>query len=179
MLFTLKLDQETAAAGIFSGALPPATEEVLRKELGENITKLINGVRKADIITNLQKEKSGNQVQMDKIRKMLLAMATDIRVVIIKLAERLTFLRGIKSIPSEDRKRFAQEIFDIYAPLANRLGIGQLKWELEDLAFRYQHPETYKSIAGFLVERRDDREMRIPQRSVVQEKLMAVHIKAK
>lgn len=180
VLLSLKLDQESAAAGIIAGAVAQPNEDVLRKELGENVTKLVDGVRKTETITSLQKQKSGNQVQIDKIRKMLLAMATDIRVVMIKLSERLTFLRGIKSIPQEERLRFAQEIFDIYAPLANRLGIGQIKWELEDLAFRYQQPETYKKIAGFLAERRADREIRIHQIiNDLQEKLKAVHIKGK
>ena len=163
ILLSLKLDQETASAGILCGALTlsPPQEDIIRKELGEQVTKLIAGIRKTELITSLQKQKTGNQVQMDRIRKMLLAMATDIRVVMIKLAERLSFMRGIKSIPLDDRKRYAQEIFDIYAPLANRLGIGQIKWELEDLAFHYQHPDTYKKIAGFLAERRADREARI------------------
>lgn len=180
LLLALKLDQETAAAGILSGALTltDQTEDIIRKDLGDNIAKLINGIRKIDVVTALQKQKSGNPIQIDKIRKMLLTMATDIRVVIIKLAERLIFLRGIKAILPEERKRYAQEIFDIYAPLANRLGIGQIKWELEDLAFRYQQPDTYKSIAGFLAERRTDREKRI--RELIQElkeKLNAAHIK--
>lgn len=180
VLLSLKLDQETASAGIISGALTVTepTEELIRKELGDNIAKLIAGIRKIDVVTALQKQKSGNHIQIDKIRKMLLAMATDIRVVIIKLAERLTFLRGIKAIPPEERKRYAQEIFDIYAPLANRLGIGQIKWELEDLAFRYQHPDTYKGIAGFLAERRADRERHIHELiHDLQEKLKAAHIK--
>lgn len=181
VLLSLKLDQETASAGIICGALTvsEATEELVRKELGDNIAKLMAGIRKIDVVTALQKQKSGNQIQIDKIRKMLLAMATDIRVVIIKLAERLTFLRGIKSIAPEERKRYAQEIFDIYAPLANRLGIGQIKWELEDLAFRYQHPDIYKNIAGFLAERRADRESRIHQLiHELKEKLKAANIKS-
>jgi GTP pyrophosphokinase len=181
-LLTLKLDKETAAAGMLSALLPgiPFTDETIRKELGETISKLIIGMRKTDMITALQKQKSGNQVQIDKIRKMLLAMATDIRVVLIKLAERLTFMNGIKSIPEEDRQRFAQEIFDIYAPLANRLGIGQIKWKLEDLAFRYQYPDAYKNIAKFLAERRTDREIHIHKLIInLQNELKAAHIRGK
>jgi len=182
ILLDLKLDIETVSAGMISGILTamPLTDDTIRKELGDTISKLIIGMRKTDIITALQKQKSGNQIQIDKIRKMLLAMATDIRVVMIKLAERLTFMYGIKSIPAEERRRFAQEIFDIYAPLANRLGIGQIKWKLEDLAFRYQHPETYKNIAKFLAERRMDRETHIHQLILtLQNELKAVHIKGK
>lgn len=180
VLLNLKLDQDAVSAGIMSGILTTANPkpELLQKELGINIAKLIAGIRQTDTITALQKQKSGNAVQIDKIRKMLLAMATDIRVVIIKLAERLTFMRGIKSISQEERKRYAQEIFDLYAPLANRLGIGQIKWELEDLAFRYQHPETYKKIASFLAERRSDRESHISHLiHTLQDKLTAAHIK--
>ncbi len=182
ILLSLKLDQDSAAAGVMSAALNalPATEEPIRKALGDTVTRLIISIKKTELIATLQQQKTGNLAQMDKIRKMLLAMATDIRVVIIKLAERLSFMRGIKAIPLTDRKRYAQEIFDIYAPLANRLGIGQIKWELEDLAFHYQHPQTYKEIAHFLAERRADRETRI-QRLIdhLQEKIKAANISAK
>lgn len=163
VLFALKLDQETAAAGIIIGSISQPIDEMIRKEVNESVAKLVAGVGKTNIITDLQTKKSGNPIQIDKIRKMLLAMATDIRVVMIKLAERMTIMRGIKSIPLEDQQRFAQEIMDIYAPLANRLGIGQIKWELEDLAFRYQHPDIYKNIATYLAERRSDRERRIQE----------------
>lgn len=181
IILSLKLDQESAAAGIITVAVSmkhPAKDNI-RKELGEHVAKLVDGLHKMDIISDLQKQKSGNLVQIDKIRKMLLAMATDVRVVIIKLAERLSFMRGIKSIPTEERSRFAKEILDIYAPLANRLGIGQIKWELEDLAFRYLEPVEYKTIATFLAERRDDREKRI--QSILhdlQQELKNAHIKA-
>lgn len=163
ILLSLKLDQEAVATGIICSAVSRLhiEDDKVRKELGESITKLIIGQHKMDAIAELQKHKSGDKIQIDKIRKMLLAMATDIRVVLIKLAERLCFMRGIKSIAPQERQRFAQEIIDLYAPLANRLGIGQIKWELEDLAFRYLEPDTYKEIAGFLAERRTDRENRI------------------
>src|SRR5690606_21021649 len=88
----------------------------------------------------------------------LLAMVTDVRAVLIKLAERICFLREVKTLDEETRVLAAKECNEIYAPLANRLGIGQLKWELEDLAFRYLHPITYKAIAAQLHERRIDRE---------------------
>ncbi len=181
ILLTLKLDQDSIIAGIISSALnlPSLQNDHVQKMLGESVMKLVAGMRKTELITTLQQEKTGNQVQMDKIRKMLLAMATDIRVVIIKLAERLAFMRGIKAIPLNDRKRYAQEIFDIYAPLANRLGIGQIKWELEDLAFHYQQPNLYKQIANFLVERREARETRIHHLiEQLKQKLKSVNIDA-
>ncbi len=179
IIFQLKLDQETAAAAIISTAvqLTPAAVEIIRKKLGETILKLAMGVQQIDM--TLQQQQSRNTNQIDKIRKMILAMATDIRMVIIKLAERLCLMRGIKAIPHEERKRFAQSILDIYAPLANRLGIGQLKWELEDLAFHYLDPVTYKTIAKFLAERRDEREARVQQLVVnLKAKLDATHIAA-
>ncbi len=181
ILLTLKLDQDSIAAGIISSALSltPLQNEHLEKNVGEPIMKLVAGMRNAELVATLQKEKTGNVAQMDKIRKMLLAMATDIRVVIIKLAERLAFMRGIKAIPLADRKRYAQEIFDIYAPLANRLGIGQIKWELEDLAFHYQQPQVYKQIANYLAERREARESRIHHLiEVLKNKLKAMNITA-
>ncbi|OGT46887.1 MAG: hypothetical protein A3E83_09015 [Gammaproteobacteria bacterium RIFCSPHIGHO2_12_FULL_41_20] len=181
-LLTLNLDQETASAAMLSSAIPtitPVYEELIKQQLGEPITKLINGVKQMDLISTTQQLALHNKTQIDKIRKMLLAMATDIRVVIIKLAEQLCFIRGIKTIPEEDRKRYAQTVLDIYAPLANRLGIGQLKWELEDLAFRYVDADTYKKIASFLAERRTDREKRIQNIVItLQKKLTAAHIKA-
>lgn len=182
VILDLKLDQETAVAGMISSALSPtpATIEVIKNELSESVAKLVIGVQQMDIVSLFEKQKqTRDPSQLDKIRKLLLAMATDIRVVIIKLATRLAFMHGIKAIASQERKRYAEEILDIDAPLANRLGIGQLKWELEDLAFRYLDPTTYKTIAKFLDERRADREKRIQQLIAdIKQKLRDAHISA-
>lgn len=161
IIFELKLDQESIIAAIISNVAKHTnlTLEKITQELGTNIAQLVSGVLQMDVINNLAK--AGDHTQIDRLRKTLLAMASDIRVVIIKLAERTCLMRGIKHINSVERKRLAQETMDIYAPLANRLGIGQLKWELEDFAFHYINPETYKTIATFLAERRADREKRI------------------
>ena len=99
-----------------------------------------------------------NKHQIDNIRKMLLAMVDDVRVVLIKLAERLCVLRSSAPMPEAMRKQIATEAMEIYAPLANRLGIGAIKWEMEDLAFRYLHPEEYKAIAKGLKAKRLDRD---------------------
>src|SRR5690606_30426655 len=96
--------------------------------------------------------------QVENVRKMLLALIDDVRVALIKLAERTCALRAVKDATEEKRKRVAREVFEIYVPLAHRLGIGQLQWELEDLSFRYLQPENYKRIAALLDERRVDRE---------------------
>jgi len=99
----------------------------------------------------------------ETLRKTFLAMGEDIRVVLIKLADRLHNMRTLGYMPEQKRRRIAQETLDIFAPLANRLGIWQMKWELEDLAFRYVNPEKYKEIAENLAERRTDREKQVDQ----------------
>ena len=97
----------------------------------------------------------------ETLRKTFLAMGDDVRVVLIKLADRLHNMRTLSHMPEEKRIRIAQQTLDIFAPLANRLGIWQIKWELEDLAFRYVNPQKYKEIAEQLAERRPDREAQI------------------
>lgn len=99
-----------------------------------------------------------NKQQIDNIRKMLLAMVDDVRAVLIKLAERLCVLRTASHLSEELRKQLATEAMEIYAPLANRLGIGAIKWEMEDLAFRYLHPDDYKAIAKGLKAKRLERD---------------------
>ena len=113
-------------------------------------------------IRQLNTNRGSDSVQIDNIRRMLLAMVEDFRCVVIKLAERITFLRTADSrVSEEDKVLAAKECANIYAPLANRLGIGQLKWELEDYCFRYLHPDQYRHIANQLHERRLDREQYI------------------
>lgn len=126
------------------------------------IQKLISGVRSMDAIRTLHFSGRFNhpssEVQTDNIRRMLLSMVEDVRAVVIKLAERICELHSVKDADEESRVIVAKECAEIYAPLANRLGIGQLKWELEDISFRYLHPETYKNIAKLLDEKRTVRE---------------------
>jgi len=165
IVLNLKLDQEAVAAAIMLSPIQHTklTLEAVSETLSEEVTKLIRSVQQMETIHNMQKNagRDQNQTQIDRLRKLLLAMVSDIRVVLIKLAERTCIMRGIKNISPIERKHIAQETRDIYAPLANRLGVGQLKWELEDFAFHYSDPETYKKIAKFLAERRVDREHRI------------------
>lgn len=132
----------------------------IHKMFGEPIYLLCKGVAQMEAIKTLQQSETnhlGNN-QIDNIRRMLLAMVDDVRAVVIKLAERLCYLRIVKNSDEETRVLTAQETKNIYAPLANRLGIGQLKWELEDLSFRYLHPETYMKIASWLDGKRLERE---------------------
>ncbi len=164
ILIELNLDEETAALGILSSAaeiLTPAQIDIMTQQLGTDMSKLLVNIQQVNAVASLQNQPGRNPFQIEKIRKMLLAMSTDIRVVIIKLVEHLCVMRGIKHISESERQRFAQETLDIYAPLANRLGIGQIKWELEDLALRYLDSEAYKTIAKLLAERRIDRENRV------------------
>lgn len=132
------------------------------QRFGPVVAKLIDGVlRMAAITASLSPRQSlvlGTQAQVENLRKMLVAMVDDVRVALIKLAERTCAIRAVKSADEEKRNRVAREVFDIYAPLAHRLGIGHIKWELEDLSFRYLEPEQYKQIAKLLHERRLDRE---------------------
>jgi GTP pyrophosphokinase len=179
---SLKLDQEAVAAAIMMSSMrhTKLPIEKVQERLGDGATKLIRGVQQMDAIHNLQNAaKARDQIQIDRMRKLLLAMVSDIRVVLIKLAERTCIMRGIKGISPAERKRIAQETMDIYAPLANRLGIGQLKWELEDIAFHYSDPDTYKKIAKFLAERRTDREERIHTTiTQIKDKMLESDIKA-
>jgi GTP pyrophosphokinase len=137
----------------------------LETHFSTSIVKLCSGVQQMDAIKALQQPASNKNVvteisssQIETIRKMLLAMVDDVRAVVIKLAERLCNLRFVKNSDEETRVITAKESATIYAPLANRLGIGQLKWELEDISFRYLHPQTYKEIAKQLDETRLNRE---------------------
>ncbi len=163
ILADLKLDHETIAAAILHDVLEdtPVVYQDLVEEFGENVAKLVDGVTKMGQIQEyrgLSKKSKKERAQAESLRKMFLAMVDDIRVVLIKLADRTHNMRTLHHLREDKRKRIARETMEIFAPLANRLGIWQIKWELEDLAFRYTEPETYKQIAGLVDERRINRE---------------------
>lgn len=156
--------------------------EVIRKKLGDEVASLIEGVVKMAAISAYQGDKDdvdkesvlGEQKQADNLRKMLVAMVDDVRVAVLKLAERTQAIRSVKNHPSERQRKIANEVFHVYAPLAHRLGIGQIKWELEDLSFRYIQPEEYARIAALLKEKRIDRDAYIDEViEEVQQKLLA------
>lgn len=161
ILVSLRLDTVTIATAV---VYPLVREELvgknkIRDKLGLGVHKLINGVRTMAAVRDLQNANaSSDKLAMDPIRHMLLAMVDDTRVVLIKLAEQVSLLHHAKDLSEEERIELAMETRDIYAPLANRLGIGQLKWELEDFSFRYLDPAKYKQIAKSLAERRVDRD---------------------
>ena len=135
------------------------TTEDIRLEFGDEIGRLVEGVTK---LGRLQGQ-SRDAHQAENIRKMFLAMAEDLRVVIIKLCDRLHNMRTHAPLPPEKQQRIARQTIEIYAPLAHRLGIWQIKWELEDLAFKYLEPEQYKEVAEQLAARRQVRERFIDQ----------------
>ncbi len=165
ILITLSMDKATLVAAILfplvaSKAYP---RDRFEEDFGQETIKLIDGVEEMAALghLNVTLESSAASSQVDNVRRMLLAMVDDFRCVIIKLAERICNLIEVKKAPDDVRCSAAKECANIYAPLANRLGIGQLKWEIEDYAFRYQHPETYQQIAKQLSERRIVREQYI------------------
>lgn len=165
ILADLHLDTDSLKAAVIYRAVRErkTTLEIVSKMAGVGIAKLIEGVlRMAAIAAVMNPEKKvvlgQASDQMDNLRKMLVAMVDDVRVALIKLAERTCAIRAVKNAPLDKRQRVAREVFDIYAPLAHRLGIGQLKWELEDLSFRYLEPDAYMRIAKLLDEKRLDRE---------------------
>jgi GTP pyrophosphokinase len=166
ILGELRLDHECIAASILHSAVPQGAVQMeeVRSQFSTSVWKLVQGLNQMDIIQEFkgQSEKSEkgkkDRGQAESIRKMLLAMVEDLRVVLIKLADRLYAMRTAASLPEGKRRQVAQESLEIFAPLANRLGIGRLRWELEDLSFRHLDPDTYKRVARHLDERRVDRE---------------------
>lgn len=162
ILASLNLDKDSLCAAF----LIPLCESShlslphIQENYSPQIYMLCQGVTQMEAIKALQNNSgtAASANQIDNVRRMLLAMVDDVRAVVIKLAERLVYLRVVKNSDEETRVLVAKEISNIYAPLANRLGIGQLKWELEDIAFRYLHPDVYKKIAKLLDEKRLDRE---------------------
>ena len=158
ILASLDLDADSLSAAFITPLVEKnlITTDFIKEHISKNIVMLCQGVDKMAAIKGLRQQSSTGNV--DNIRRMLLAMVEDVRAVVIKLAERLCDLREQKNNDEETRVLAAKESASIYAPLANRLGIGQLKWELEDISFRYLHPQVYQKIAKLLDETRLERE---------------------
>ncbi|RJP53395.1 MAG: bifunctional (p)ppGpp synthetase/guanosine-3',5'-bis(diphosphate) 3'-pyrophosphohydrolase [Anaerolineaceae bacterium] len=186
ILADLKVPPEVVAAGLLHDTVEDTAVTLadIRREFGDTVKILVDGVTK---LTHLPSVSRGDQhaenglnggdaeeapiepallgrnedIISETLRKTFLAMGEDVRVVLIKLADRLHNMRTLGHMPEHKRKRIAQETLDIFAPLANRLGIWQIKWELEDLGFRHVNPEKYKEIAGLLSDKRPDREAQL------------------
>lgn len=183
ILADLNLDQETLIAAVLYRAVREnyIPLEGVQAKFGDVVAKLIEGVLRMAAITlannPVQSDMLTPQAQVENLRKMLVAMIDDVRVALIKLAERTCAIRAVKNASPERKIKVAHEVADIYAPLAHRLGIGHIKWELEDLSFRYLEPEQYKQIATLLHERRLDREQYIADvMQQLREKLEEAHI---
>lgn len=155
------LDSTTIAAGLVHDVVEdtPVSIEQVRKEFGDEIALLVNGVTKLGKV----KYKSREEEQVEYFRKMLLSMARDIRVILIKLADRLHNMRTLQFVKKEKRIRVATETRDVYAPLAHRFGIARIKTELEDLCFKFLHPEEYLDLARQIEMSRQEREEYIEQ----------------
>ncbi len=161
ILLELRLDSASVIAAILYRAVREGRIALARveRQFGEEVARLIDGVLKMAAITAIQNSDKQvvlgqREAQVDNLRKMLVSLIDDVRVALIKLAERTSAIRAMKDAPEDKRRKVAEEVFNIYAPLAHRLGIGHLKWELEDLAFRYLQPVAYKKIASLLDEKR-------------------------
>ena len=166
ILAELKLDPETLVAAVLYRAVREykLPLEKVREGYGNTVAGLIKDVQgMAAISQNTTRKQVLNQDQdqLDKVRKMLVSIIDDVRVALIKLAERTCAIRAVSKASKEKRQRVAREVFEIYAPLAHRLGIGYIKWELEDLSFRYLKPHDYKKIAKLLDGKRLDRQQYI------------------
>lgn len=161
ILMNLNMDLDSLLVAFL---YPPFEAKVLdldsvEETFGPGIKKLLLKVKDMEAIRFLQNlNTKGTDTQVDRVRRMMLSMVDDVRAVVIKLAERIAVIRAAKHASEENKLQIAREIANIYAPLANRLGIGQLKWELEDLAFRFLHNDDYKEIARELGEKRVERE---------------------
>ncbi len=163
ILGDIGLDPVTIAAGLLHDVLEdtPTTRQEIEQSFGDEIAQLVDGVTKIGTLHRASTVPTREEKQAENLRKMLVATAEDVRVILIKLADRLHNMRTIEHLPDEKIKRISRETLDIYAPLAHRLGISQWKWELEDHAFHQLNPGEYKRMANRVAMKRQEREARL------------------
>jgi guanosine-3',5'-bis(diphosphate) 3'-pyrophosphohydrolase len=161
LLRSLGGDSAMIAAGFLHDVVEDTdvTAEEIEAHFGPEVRQLVEGVTKLSKFNF----RSKTERQAENFRRMFLAMAQDIRVIVVKLADRLHNMRTLQHLPPEKQRQKARETMDIFAPLANRLGIGRFKWELEDLAFKYLEPDAYRELQSLISEKRTDRETRLTQ----------------
>ncbi len=169
-LADLSLDAPTIAAALLHDVIEDCgvSVEELQNAFGEEVARLVDGVTKLAKLDTLASDeveplRAADDAQAESVRKMLVAMAEDIRVVLIKLADRLHNMQTLGALPPARRVAISQETLDIYAPLAHRLGMGEIKWQLEDHAFRYLQPNQYRAISKLLASKRKEREAYVEQ----------------
>src|SRR5207237_5723 len=156
ILADMRLDDVSVSTGLLHDVVEDtlADAKTIREYFGDEVAHLVEGLTKLAHISNVSREEE----QAENVRKMLLAMVDDVRVVLVKLADRLHNMRTLQYLKPEKRRRIAQETLDIFAPIAHRLGMGRLRGELEDLAFKHLHPEEYRELAEQLERRRKEHE---------------------
>jgi len=184
ILHEMNLDAATLQAALLHDVIEDTsvTLDQLREQFGDEVAQLVDGVTKLTRIRRLSRldgPEAFEQEQAENLRKIFLATVDDIRVILIKLADRLHNMQTLASLSRERQVRMARETLEIYAPLANRLGIWQFKWQLEDLSLRFLEPDAYRQIAGYLSERRAERDAYIQQVvGMLQQRLKAEGITA-
>jgi GTP diphosphokinase / guanosine-3',5'-bis(diphosphate) 3'-diphosphatase len=163
LVASLHMDPPTLAAALLHDVVEDCgvTVEQLRQRFGPDVATLVEGATKIEQLPD--RALDTESADAETLRKMFLAMAEDVRVVIVKMADRLHNMRTLQHLPEDRQRALSRETMDIYAPLASRLGVWQFKWELEDLAFRYLEPESYRRVASMVTSKRSERERYVSQ----------------
>ena len=183
ILVDLKMDEDSIVAGLLHDILEdtPIDSDQIKDEFGETVMALVEGVTKMDVhvvTAHQHRQTIARSASAESMRKMLLAMADDFRVMVIKLADRLHNMQTLEPLPDEKRQRIAQQTMDVFAPLAGRLGIWQIKWQLEDLAFKYLHPDEFERVTTLIAKTRKEREQDLAKAIVMlKERMEAAGIK--